>query len=285
MTRFAVHWDRVLAVGGGHLVVVAPHAPREIIVSDMVWMGFPVGVHGGEDRFAVGLCGKVGSPGNEFCFFSGDFRVVRVVKVGERSAHSSHPRRVAFVLALDRLDRLFLEIGEGPELGVGIDDPVNSLGWNEEGVGGTVVAIDAVHDSGFGIDFCGRMLLAVAGVCAYRAVGSRELNPGDLFAPLVRRDITDLVIGIDVPPVNPTSAANVETTATGTEQHRGVGGAVGFVGLVAREYPQLVAVMFVGPMTLLAGLTCRTQSVDGGADRTSVGVDRGAPYLAQAVEL
>ena len=71
MTGLAVHRDRVLAVGGRHLVVVAPHAAWEVVVPDVVRVGLPVGVHVGEDRLAVGLGGEVGALGDELRIFGG----------------------------------------------------------------------------------------------------------------------------------------------------------------------------------------------------------------------
>ena len=70
-----------------------------------------------------------------------------------------------------------------------------------------------------------------------------------------------------MPPVDPAGAADVEAAAAGSQQHGGVGRGVGLVGLVARENPQLVAVVLVGPVALLAGLARRAQGVERGADR------------------
>jgi len=192
---------------------------------------------------------------------------------------------VALVLTLDGFDRLLLEVGEIPELWMGVDEPIDSLGRDVEGVGRPVVAIDAVHDPRLGVDFTGRSLFAVAGVGADRAVWSREFYPRDLLTPFVRRDIADLVVRVDVPPVDPAGSADVQAAAAGTEQHGGVRGAVGFIGFVAREDAQLVAVMLVGPVTLLARFTGRAQGVDGRSDGAGVGIDRGPPDLPEAVEL
>ena len=52
---FAVHRDCVLPIRGRHLVVVATHAAWEVVMTDVVWVGFPIGVHVREYGLAVGL--------------------------------------------------------------------------------------------------------------------------------------------------------------------------------------------------------------------------------------
>ena len=117
------------------------------------------------------------------------------------------------------------------------------------------------------------------------AVGRRELHPGHLLPSVVGRHISNPVVGVDVPPVDAAVGPEIEAAAAGLEQHRGVGWRVFFVGAVAGEDAELVAVVLGRPVAVLAGLACRTQLVDRGRDRTLVQVESRRNHLPGAVEL
>ena len=78
------------------------------------------------------------------------------------------------------------------------------------------MTVDAVHDARFRLKLLQlRELLSIPGICAHLPLGGSKLYPYYLLSPIVALNVSNAIIRVDMPPVNPSMFAKIEVNGDG----------------------------------------------------------------------
>ena len=243
--------DRGLAIGCKVLPIVAAEATRRVLVSDVVGMHPPVGLHFREEIDLV----------NGFClgdqrvdsFFVGVFfaQVLFDLGFGILAGGVGDGR---FALGTDLASQSVDDFGFRPrDRGVDAGEGhrlINGGIRSHELVGWPVVAVHAVHVAD---RMLGWVILELCGaVFGGLAIGVGHADPRDVEAVVVERDELDLIGDIHVG-MNAFNRPADGIAATDLENHRYGEGGVGFIGEEVLVGLLEVAGVLLRPVAGLAG--------------------------------